>query len=125
MNLLVLISVATVTMAVLESIVFSAAFVEMAWALAVIASATLYGAYLGLASTRGYTFLVVGFALMAIAQMIILTPPLGSVRLIALMGLQLLSAAVLRTVLVQRWRDIDWLRFRPTLFCSRSPRSFF
>jgi len=119
-------SVVIATMGVFAFSLLSAAPVEIAWTLLIMFSAALYAAYLSLASTHGITFLVVGFALMVITQLILINlsnGPLGSSVLIGLVSVQLLGGAVLRAVLVHRWRDIDWLRFRPLplRWRSRSP----
>jgi hypothetical protein len=99
-----------------------ASFRELAFGLAVCASAVLYGGYVSLAAPRGWMHLA-PFGLMTIAQIALIArgdPALTSVAIIV--AAQLVGAAFLRAVAVRRWRRIDWMQLQPLAALGRGSR---
>ena len=88
---------------------------EIGWPLALALSAALYGSNVGLAAIRGFTLLILGCVPMAIAQITVIgtSGAATAPELIVLLAVQLVGAAAFRLFAAQRWRKIDWLRFRP------------
>jgi hypothetical protein len=88
---------------------------DVGWALALALSAALYGSYVGLAAVRGLGLLIVGCGPMAIAQIAVLgtSGATTALEFTALLAVQLLGAVVFRLLGAQRWRRMDWMRFRP------------
>jgi hypothetical protein len=102
------------TTALIGTVAFGTSVPELLFGVALCASAAAYGGYVALAAAPGARAQVMGFGLMAIAQLALLAradPALISVLLV--LGAQLLGAALLRALAVRRWRKIDWRLVRP------------
>jgi hypothetical protein len=84
---------------------------EAAWGVALMGTAALYSACLGLAAVRNVWLMVVGVSLMFIVQVTVLAalaePPSAP---------QLAATVFFRALAARRWRDIDWLKFKPARF---------
>jgi hypothetical protein len=87
---------------------------EFVLGLTVCTSAAVYGGYVSLAAVRGVRTQIVGFGLMALAQLALLArgePAVTSVVIIAIA--QLLGVASFRALALRRWRQIDWRIVQP------------
>jgi hypothetical protein len=91
---------------------------EAAWGFALMSSAALYSACLGLAAVRTVWLIAAGliaaFAMQVGVLAVISQPqPPGVAQLTAAVALQLVGAGFFRALAERRWRSIDWLKFRP------------
>jgi hypothetical protein len=123
-------AVTCITALVLASLwVFETPPAEAAWGIALMVSAALYSACMGLASVRTAWPIAFGLLGMTIVQVIVLgveRDQAATSRVAALLGIelvaqqvgamlaiQLVAAGAFRAVAELRWRSIDWLKFRP------------
>ena len=98
---------------------------EVAWGIALMASAALYSVCMGLASVRSTWLIAGGVLIMTIVQAVVLEAvqkPAGTAQIVAVIGIQLAAAAAFRILAALRWRDIDWLKFRPQRFGRNEAR---
>ena len=91
---------------------------EAAWGFALMSSAALYSACLGLAAVRTVWLIAAGliaaFPMQVGVLAVISQPqPPGVAQLTAAVALQLVGAGFFRALAERRWRSIDWLKFRP------------
>jgi hypothetical protein len=87
---------------------------ELVLGLAVCSSATCYGVYVALAAPQTSKTQILGFGLMALAQIALIAraePTVTSVAIVV--AAQLLGAALFRLLAVKRWRHMDWRLLRP------------
>ena len=114
--------VGVTTIAMLGPALLGASLRELAFGLAICASAVLYGGYLSLAASRGWMHLA-GFALMAVVQIAFIARPAPAATFVAIViAAQLAGAVLLRAAAVRRWRRIDWLQLKPMAALGRGSR---
>jgi hypothetical protein len=92
--------------------------------LAVTAGAAIYGSYVAMAAVPSVATYFWGFGPMVVLQLVLLArqePSLTAVTVLA--GVELAGAALLRALMIRRWRTVDWLRLRPLATLAGVPRS--
>jgi hypothetical protein len=80
---------------------------------ALVASAALFSAYLAFASIPGRALHLVSFEAMMALQLALLGPLSSPTTVGIVIAAQLGGAIAFRTLAIQRWRHVDWLRLRP------------
>jgi hypothetical protein len=82
--------------------------------LAATAGAAIYGTYVAMAAVPSVATYFWGFGPMLLLQIALFARPAPSLTAIAAVAtIELAGAALLRALVVSRWRTVDWLRLRP------------
>jgi hypothetical protein len=92
--------------------------------LAATAGAALYGTYVAMAAVPNVaTTYLLAAGPVVLLQVVLLGRPESSLTAVAVVaGVEFAGAALLRALVIRRWRTVDWLRLRPLPMLVGGPR---